>query len=162
MNTAGYEERLNDLENQSYLRKKGRSLGNKIAWTLFVFACVLSPLPIIWFMGGSLSSSPVCVMAMEKASTDPRVAEKVGTPVERGHFITGSMKTTLGVGYAVLKIPVHGPRGSGYLYAAGDSNGERWTLRRLTFQKNGEAERIILVGGSGTAPGQLNVPPAYY
>ena len=61
-----------------------------------------------------------------------------------------------------MNIPGHGPRGSGYLYAAGDSNGERWTLRQLTFQKDGEAERIILVGGSGTAPGQLSVPPAYY
>ena len=99
---------------------------------------------ILYLVMGSFKSSPVYLEAMKAAQADPRVTEALGTPLQSGWLVTGSIEQQGISGDANLVIPISGPRGSGTLYAAAREGNGVWRFYTLAVRVNGQPEVIPL------------------
>src|SRR3954451_18890614 len=63
-----------------------------------------------------LSNSDVARLALATAESNPKMVERLGQPIEKGWFISGSVEVTPASGHAELAIPISGPKGRGTLY----------------------------------------------
>jgi hypothetical protein len=99
---------------------------------------------IFYLVMGSIKSSPVYLEAMKAAQADPRVTQALGTPIQSGLLVTGSIEQQGISGDANLVIPISGPRGSGTLYAAAREGNGVWQFYTLAVQVNGQTEVIPL------------------
>ena len=83
---------------------------------------------------GVIKRSDAYTSAVAKAKADPRVAEKIGTPITEGLIPQGSINTTNGYETADLRISLNGPKGSGVLEVRSrKSDGTGWAYDRLVF-----------------------------
>ena len=99
---------------------------------------------ILYLVMSSFKSSPVYLEAMKAAQADSRVTEAMGTPLQSGWLVTGSIEQQGISGDANLVIPISGPRGSGTLYAAAREGNGVWRFYTLALQVNGQPEVIPL------------------
>ncbi len=99
---------------------------------------------ILFMVMGSFKSSPVYLDAMKAAQSDPRVVNALGTPIESGWFVTGSIEEQGLSGDANLVIPISGPRGSGTLYAAAREGNGEWQYYTLAVRIDGQNQIIPL------------------
>ena len=82
-------------------------------------------------IGGMKSSAPYRD-GMERARRDDRVVALLGTPIESGWFISGSINTENADGNANLSIPIHGPKGKARLHVVGEKESGRWRYTTMT------------------------------
>jgi hypothetical protein len=94
---------------------------------------------------GSIKSSDAYKMAIEKAQQNPIVQQKLGTPLEGGMFVSGSINVSGTSGKADLTIPVTGPKGKGTIYVDATKFAGEWKFNRLEVGVDGETERIDLL-----------------
>ncbi len=99
---------------------------------------------IFFFIMSQFRSSPVYVTALKAARSDSRVVEQLGTPIEIGWLITGSLEEQGLAGDASLAIPISGPRQSGTLSAAARKGNGVWQFYTLAVQVDGQAQIITL------------------
>jgi hypothetical protein len=99
---------------------------------------------IFYLIMGSFKSSPVYLEAMKAAQSDSRVVEALGTPIQSGLLVTGSLEQQGISGDANLVIPISGPRGSGMLYAAAREGNGVWRFYTLAVKVDGQSEVIPL------------------
>lgn len=93
----------------------------------------------------AIGSSDAVAVAVEQASQHEDVQALLGTPIEKGLFITGSIETSNNTGTADITIPLSGPNGSGTLYAVGRKvGGEDWFFESLIFEGD-SGQRIDLL-----------------
>lgn len=99
------------------------------------------------------ASSDAYVMAVAAARADPRVTERLGTPLETGFFSTGSIHVSGGGGgSANLAIPLKGPKASGTLYVVARRSAGEWTLLRLSLDAgDGKRTELIEAGRAAAA-----------
>lgn len=91
-------------------------------------------------------SSEVYRQALQRASSDPRVLERLGEPVEPRWFVTGRVERTgPRGGLADMTIPLAGPRGEANLYVIGREHEGRWVVTKLILEPGTEGERIDLL-----------------
>jgi hypothetical protein len=96
-------------------------------------------------------TSDAYVMGLAAARADPRVAERLGTPIETGFFTTGNINVSGGgSGNANLAIPLHGPKASGTLYVVARRSAGEWKLLRLALDP-GDGSRLDLIAPLGAA-----------
>lgn len=130
--------------------------------------CIGIPLVLVAIFGvgvfgalGAMSHSDVIDLAVERAEADPRVIEALGTPLERGFLVQGSIEINNDRGSADVTVPVTGPKGSGELAVAGTRERGEWRLDRLEVEIEATGERIpIAVGGPGPQELPLEAPEA--
>lgn len=91
------------------------------------------------------SNSDVARLAVATAQSNPKMAERLGQPLKRGWFVSGSVEVTPASGHAELAIPVSGPKGSGTLYAEARKRAELWHLEMLQFGTDSSTERLDLL-----------------
>lgn len=101
-------------------------------------------LGIFWLVTSSFRSSPVYTEAMAAARADSRVVQALGTPIESGWLITGSMSEQGISGDADLVIPISGPRKGGTLYASARKSNGVWQFYTLAVQVDGQNDVFIL------------------
>lgn len=70
---------------------------------------------IFFFVFGALKKSDVYVESVRRAQASPEIQQAIGTPVEPGWMLQGSLSTTNGDGTADLTIPLEGPKGEATL-----------------------------------------------
>lgn len=99
---------------------------------------------VFYLIMGTFKSSPVYQDAMRAAQSDSRVIQSLGTPIQSGWFITGSIKEQGMSGDASLAIPISGPRGSGTLYASAREGNGKWRFYTLAVQIDGQDQVIEL------------------
>ncbi len=97
---------------------------------------------IFYLIMGQFKSSPVYLQAMQAAREDPAVIEALGTPIESGWLITGSLSEQGLSGDADLIIPISGPRHSGTLYASARKGNGVWQFYTLAVKVDGQ-DRVI-------------------
>ena len=102
-------------------------------------------------IGGFMKSSDAYTDAMARASGDCRVTQALGSPVEPGFFVSGSVETSGPVGHAELSIPVEGPTASGTLYVVSDRSAGVWSPRALQLEME-DASRIDLLAPAACGP----------
>lgn len=89
---------------------------------------------IFWLVFSMMKSSDAYVDAVARARADPRVIARLGTPIEEGWFVTGTVSLQNDSGHANLSIPVSGPRGSGQLDVVARKTAGKWSFQRLVCQ----------------------------
>lgn len=94
---------------------------------------------------GMMRSSDVYITAMQRMRDNPQVIAALGTPIEPGWYLTGSMKTGGTSGTADLQIPISGPKGEGDLYLAAEKTHGRWTYSTLIVTVDGRDAPIDLL-----------------
>ncbi len=115
------------------------------AGTAILFILVIGfILGIFLLIMGSFRSSPVYLQAMEAARADSRVVQALGTPIESGWLITGSISEQGISGDASLVIPISGSRKSGTLYASARKANGVWEFYTLAVQVEGQDSLLIL------------------
>src|SRR5690349_15691168 len=90
-------------------------------WKWFVPAgCLTLILLFVAFIFGrvmiifdSMKQADVYKEAVARAKADPAVAQKLGSPVETGVFLSGSINVNGPSGEAKIAIPIHGPKAKG-------------------------------------------------
>jgi hypothetical protein len=111
---------------------------------VFVLVIVGIIAGVFYLIMGDFKSSPVYVEAMKAAQSDPRVAAQLGTPIQAGWFVTGSIEEQGISGDATLVIPISGSRKSGTLYASARKGNGVWQFYTLAVQIDGQSEVIVL------------------
>ncbi|MEO8383210.1 MAG: cytochrome c oxidase assembly factor 1 family protein [Acidobacteriota bacterium] len=86
---------------------------------------------IVFVVFGSMRSSDPYKEALQRARNDPRVIAALGTPIEPGLFVSGSINTQNQSGTADLSIPISGPKQSASIHVVGTKEGGRWTYTRI-------------------------------
>lgn len=108
------------------------------------------------------SSEPVR-HAITLAQANPAAVAALGTPLEPGAMINGTLQTDNSSGHADLSIPLKGPKGNGRVYIKGEREADRWTYSLIELAIDASGERIDLLGGAGDADkdthDRLEVPP---
>ena len=92
-----------------------------------------------------MSNSEVTSKAFETAERNPVVADRLGSPLRKGWFVSGSVETTPASGHAELAIPISGPKGSGKLYVEAHKRAGLWKIDLLQFGSKDSDERTDLL-----------------
>ncbi len=96
----------------------------------------------------SIKSSPVYTRALASAKDDPALIAELGSPIEAGWYVTGSISSTGQNSYADFSIPIHGPRNSGTLHVMALKSPvvkgmEDWKITALEAKVTGRSEPIF-------------------
>jgi hypothetical protein len=96
---------------------------------LFLGAAFVAVIVVIVF--GAIRSSDVYRQARDRAAADPRVVAALGSPVEAGWWVSGSVHADNGNGSADIKFPISGPRGKATVDAEATLESRSWSYQRL-------------------------------
>jgi Cytochrome oxidase complex assembly protein 1 len=100
---------------------------------------------------GVLKSSDVYKEALSRAQANPAVTEALGTPVEAGFLLTGSINVSNGGGDADISIPISGPQGKATIHAVAVKESGTWVYSVLEVTVEGTGESIDLLGEEASA-----------
>ena len=114
------------------------ALGTILVVSAFVITLVL-------VVSAAMTSSTVCVAALERARSDDQVLAQLGEPIETGRWLTGSMNFIAPSGRADLAIPIHGPRGQATLYLRAEKMAGEWQYEILEVAIAGQEGHIKLL-----------------
>lgn len=82
---------------------------------------------ILFLVFTMIKGSDPYAEGLARARNSREVAEALGTPVEPGWWVLGSLKTQGdSSGRADISFPIAGPKGSGKLYVVGSKSAGRW------------------------------------
>ena len=95
---------------------------------------------------GLLKSSEPYKEALVRANASAQVQNAMGTPVEPGFIVGGSINLNNDSGTAILDIPVTGPKGKGSIHVDGTKAAGTWTYSAMDVTVEGQAEKISLLG----------------
>jgi hypothetical protein len=87
---------------------------------------------IVVVVFGAMKKSDVYQEALKRAQADPAVIAALGTPIEAGLIVTGSVNVDTSGGHATLDFPISGPKGKGAVHAVATKAGEKWEYTELT------------------------------
>ena len=110
---------------------------------LVLFAAFITLIITIVF--GMVKSSDVYKDALATAQSHPAVVKALGSPIEAGIFVMGSINVSGPSGQADLAIPISGPNGKGTIYARASKAANRWTFSQLVVEIKATKERIDLI-----------------
>ena len=92
-----------------------------------------------------LRSSDAYKDAVARAEADPAVRAVLGTPIEEGLFVTGSVNISGSSGQADLAIPISGPNGQATVYAVATKSAGAWNFSTLVVEIEETSERFNLL-----------------
>ena len=96
-----------------------------------------------------LKRSEPATLALQRANAHPGVAAKIGTPLEVGWVVTGSLKNFGSEGGTVrLSLPVRGPKGRGSIAVRGVRIDGRWTYSVMQLLPDDGSPAVDLRAGN--------------
>jgi hypothetical protein len=135
------------VEQKSWFRRNLKWL-IPVGCVLPLLACVGFVAAIGLFVFGVIRSSEVYTQALERARASEEVQAALGTPIEDGWFVSGSINTSGSSGNADFAIPLSGPNGSATLYVVATKSADRWRFSTLDVAVEDSADRIDLLANS--------------
>jgi hypothetical protein len=122
-------------------------------WKWFVPVCCLGALAlfaafaalIVTLVFGMIKSSGVYKDALAITRAHPAVVRALGSPIEEGIYVMGSINVSGSSGHADLAIPISGPKGKGTIYARATKHAGHWTFSKLVVEIKATKERIDLI-----------------
>jgi len=99
---------------------------------------------LVFFVFGVIRSTDVYKNARDKAINDPRVIAALGSPVETGFWVTGSVHQGNGTGVATFKFPISGPKGKATVSADATLENASWVYQRLIVHPDSGPDIDIL------------------
>jgi hypothetical protein len=122
------------------LSKRGKLGIGTLAATSIV---VLFVIPLSFGIDAEMRSSGAYKLAMNTAQASPCIANALGSPLEPGWMMGGSITESSIDGSADLTIPVRGPKGKGSLDVQAKKLSGNWKIDSLVFKH--EADRFSIV-----------------
>ena len=110
---------------------------------------------ILTLIMSSIKGSDVAKEAMARARSNPAVVQRLGTPIEVGWLVSGSINVSTGSGDADLALPISGPKAKGTVYVTAQKSAGAWTYNLMQAAIEGSGERIDLL-----APASMGQPSA--
>lgn len=98
---------------------------------------------------GAIRSSDVYRESVARAQSSAAVVTALGSPVQTGSLVSGSINVNGSSGDANLAIPIHGPGGRGTIHAVAAKSDGKWHFSSLRVQVEGQAEQIDLLHNAG-------------
>ena len=92
-----------------------------------------------------MQSSDAYQEALVKARSSQAVVEALGTPIEDGYYVRGSIRVDGSDGSANLSFPIHGPKGKGHVTLKAVKSMGDWTFEQLSVKINATGNRIDLL-----------------
>ena len=80
-----------------------------------------------------LKSSDAYQDSLTIVQNSPELQERLGTPIEPGFFMTGSINVSNDTGTADITYPVSGPNESGKVRVVAEKDREGWHFSRITY-----------------------------
>jgi len=101
--------------------------------------CIVVFAGIVIFAFGMIKRTDVYRIANDRAIHDPRVIDAVGTPVETGWWVRGSIDAHDGEGSADITFPIHGPKGKATVEARAtrDVRAGKWVFTNMKVYPDG-------------------------
>ncbi len=96
------------------------------------------------FVFSVIKRSDVYREAYNRATSDPRVIERLGTPIEKGWWVMGSVRLDNNEGTANIDFPISGPKAKARVHAAASYDGSRWTYSSLMVRPDVGGEIDVL------------------
>jgi len=94
---------------------------------------------------GGMKSCDAYKLALAEAKRSPEVAAAIGSPVEDGWWLTGSINVSGSAGHADIQFPISGPKGKATVHCQADKFAGSWQILRLTVVVAGTGEKIELI-----------------
>ncbi len=122
-------------------------------WKWFLPTVILVPiLLIVLLVGGAvfavfgmIKSSEPYHHAVEVASQDPRVVQKLGAPIVPAWYVGGSINQAGSSGYANLVIPIQGQLSGDTVFVLARKSEGTWRYQRIGVRIEGETTTINLL-----------------
>lgn len=119
-----------------------------VKWVLLGLAIVVGlPAGCTYWVFSLLGNSEAGRLALAQAEAHPAVVAKLGSPLTKGRFVTGSVKVENASGSADLSMPVTGPKGAGRLFVKATRSGGQWRLDEVFLVPDDGSSRVNVVGG---------------
>lgn len=118
--------------------------GFAIGCSIILVLGLASILALFVFVFSVLKRSDVYHEAYARSSSDPRVIEALGTPIEKGWWVMGHINFKNNTGTADLDIPISGPKGNARVHAEATREGDTWTYSTITVKPDVGAEIDVL------------------
>jgi len=106
---------------------------------------------IVTLVFSAMKSSDAYKIPVATAKADERVIAAIGSPVEAGLFVSGSIHVSGPSGGAELAIPISGSKGKATLYVTGNKSAGAWNFSNLVVEVTATRERINLSTNSGAS-----------
>lgn len=115
----------------------------------------------IYFGISALGSHSSVQAAVQQAVADPRVVERLGSPIEKGWFVTGNISVVNGQQTANMQVTLKGPRGEGRLLYTGTKGvGANWVFTIFTLETDGQPDLDLLTPSGVLVPATpAAIPP---
>lgn len=98
---------------------------------IVIVALVAITAGIVYFVFGMIKSSYVYKNAVQRAESNPQVIALLGSPVETGWWVRGSVNIDNDRGHADITIPLVGPKGEAKIYCVASRSRDDWTFEEL-------------------------------
>ena len=100
---------------------------------------------MVMLVFGSMKQADVYKQAVARAQSDPAVAQRLGSPIEAGMFLSGNINVNGPSGEAKIAIPIHGPKAKGTIYVEANKSAGKWDYSLMQVEIDGEDTRIDLL-----------------
>lgn len=100
---------------------------------------------IMFFVFGLMKSSDVYKEAVAKAEANSSVVEALGSPIEKGLFVSGNISVSGPSGQADLAIPISGPNGKATVFVVATKSAGKWTFSTLVVEFKESGTQISLL-----------------
>ncbi|MHB8873257.1 MAG: cytochrome c oxidase assembly factor Coa1 family protein [Myxococcaceae bacterium] len=94
---------------------------------------------------GAMKTSDAYRGAFSRAEANAAVQQDLGSPIEEGLYLTGSINVSGSSGHADISFPISGPAGTATVYAVADKSGGTWNYTALEAEIELTQERINLL-----------------
>ncbi|MBN2084013.1 MAG: cytochrome c oxidase assembly factor 1 family protein [Anaerolineales bacterium] len=136
---------------------KKKSWFARFWWVLILAACLLLTMTAVCVVGtgaagvfgifGLMKSNPAYQDSLAAVQADSRAQQLLGTPIEAGWLVNGSISETPASGTADISYSVSGPKGSGTVYVTARKMEGEWVITKLTLVMDGTNHRLVIIGG---------------
>jgi hypothetical protein len=110
----------------------------------FVFSCPVVALSILFYFKSSSQRRAIADPAIYAAQTSSSLPTLIGSPMQAGEPIRGTVLSKNGNGNADLQIPFSGAHGKGMLLEWAQQDHGQWRLCSLNFHSaDGEELKIL-------------------
>lgn len=99
---------------------------------------------VVTVVFGAMKSSEPYKESLAAAVTNPQVQAELGTPIETGWMMNGTINTAGSTGNAALEIPISGPKGKGHISVMATKSAGAWNYSKQDVTIEGKPEPIKL------------------
>jgi|SRR5579859_25556 len=113
---------------------------------------------IVYFVMSTLKNSEVARESIARAQSNAVLMEKLGTPIQMGAWIGGSVNAASADGRANLVIPISGPKGKGTLMVFARKTAGEWHYLTMYVMIQGGGTVNLLNANERKARGDPEAP----